>query len=49
MVPRPNEIEPSGPLLSIFVNAADELSREPGKYQTKQHFSRNPIGYAVKL
>jgi hypothetical protein len=47
MIPSPNEVEPGAPLLAISVNAADELSGEPGKYQTKQHLNRNAIGCAV--
>jgi hypothetical protein len=47
MIPSPNEVEPGAPLLAISVNAADELSGEPGKYQTKQHLNRNTIGCAV--
>src|ERR1700680_2981015 len=49
MIPSPNEVQPCAPLLAISVNAADELSGEPGKYQTEQHLNRNTIGCAVNL
>ena len=49
MIPSQNEIEACAPLLAISVNASDELSGEPRKYQTKQPFNRNTIGRAVEL
>ena len=49
MISRPNEVETRPSLLTISVNSADELGGEPGKYQAKQQFDRNSVGYAVKL
>src|ERR1022692_891764 len=49
MIPGPNEIEAGAPLLAISVDTAHELSGEPRKYQTKEHFNRNTIGRAVEL
>src|ERR1700680_833406 len=46
MIPRPNEREPRATFLAISVNSSDELSGEPGKYQTEQHLDRNAMSHA---
>ncbi len=49
MIPSKDEVKPCAPLLPIPVSITNELSGEPGKYQTKHHLNRNTIGYAVKF
>src|ERR1035438_9016548 len=49
VTPSPNKVEPCASLLAMSVDAANELSGEPGKYQTKEHLNGNTIGGAVKL